>query len=165
LYKSSADSLDGYRGFVVEPVIVDLTRPPARVIEDLREYIELSVSKVILSEYDIFDQPGENIAVIRTRLSYVSDESPIKVNPDAEDIDGPCLEVEISDSLTEQTLVSMALRRPQINVEGLTKWNKAKLTIEHWAQNLAVVLLCRENEPCKAANQFDASSPDSLTDQ
>jgi hypothetical protein len=151
IYKASEDPLKGYNAMIVEPVIVDLTRPPERVIEDLRQYTELSIRKVILSQFDITDQQGEKTAIIKARLSYVRDDSPVKANEDADDILGPFLEIRICDSLSDKTLMALALKRPQIDIEGLTKWSKAKISIEYWSEHLAISLYCSENKPCEAS--------------
>ncbi|MFI4910625.1 MAG: DUF3313 family protein [Sedimentisphaeraceae bacterium JB056] len=157
IYKSSSTPLDGYKAIKVNTVDVSLTKPSQRVIEDLRQYVDLSIRKVVLSEYDIAEENGEKTAVLSSRLFYCKDSSQAYMESGYEDFVGPCLEVRISDSLTDKTLISMILKRPAIADDNLDKWSRAKMTIEYWAENLAVALYCNDEEPCDVKKHIDAA--------
>ncbi len=158
LYKPAGEPLAGYTAVVVEPIVAEFTggRMKESAIEDLRRYMELSVKKVVLSGFDLADSPGENVAVLRARLSSIRSDSPVAVNEQADGFSGPSIEIRICDSITDKTLLALVLARPQINSEGLSRWTRAKIAIEHWASRLAIALYCEDNQICPAA----ASVPD-----
>jgi hypothetical protein len=153
LYKPTGEPLSGYTSIIVEPVVAEFTsgRMSESTIEDLRRYVELSIKKVVLSGFDLADSPGENVAVLKARLSSIRSDSPVAANEQADGFSGPSIEIRICDSNTDKTLLALVLARPQISSEGLSRWTRAKIAIEHWASRLAVALYCEDNTICPAA--------------
>ncbi len=142
LYKSSEEPLSGFSGIIVEPVIADFSGSRIREssIEGLKQCVELSAKKVVLSGFDLATSPAESVAVLKARLSIARSDSPVNLSEDSLGIRGPYLEILITDSLTDETLISMVLARPEIDSEGLSRWDRAVIAIDYWAEKLAQTL-------------------------
>lgn len=145
MYSASDNPLTGYKSFIVEAVNFDAsdTGLEPTTVSDLTQYIEFSAKKAVLSYYDLSDKPAENTAVLRVSLISVSENSPIMaINPDAKTLGGATIEVEILDSLTNNTLISLVGSRAdkQVELSDLSKWTQARNTVDQWINTLENVI-------------------------
>ncbi len=141
IYSASENPLTGYKSFIVEDVQLGVSDSGLKpqCIEDMMEYMELSACKVVLSNYNLSDTPGKDTAILRVSVTSVDPDSPIMINPHAQTLSGSMVEVEIIDSITNDTLLCIVESRP-VPLSRLSKWTTAKRTIDQWAGTLEDVL-------------------------
>lgn len=161
IYQTLRCPLYGYDSIIIKPIEVDDQSWYDRDgSEDVERYLDLSIRKVVLEEFNIVTEPDENTATMQISL-IDADSKPFPLaDNEGETIRGVALKITFSDSLSDKAIFSFAQgseRRP-ISFAAMSRWHIAVRIIDRWLGELETVLLCEEFLEENDNNQVDEQS-------
>ena len=132
--------LEGYVGIIVEPLEVgDEGWYAMETSEEVSQYLDLSIKKAVLANYNIATEPAEGIARLETSLVDAASLEPMQTGGQ---LKGVVLLTKISDSLTGKELmrfVQVGKRRP-LSYEVISRWRIGSRIVDRWSDEFREML-------------------------
>ncbi len=143
--------LSKYDKFIVEPVKVYFHEgseaKKEKISRDdvskMKRYMEHAISKVIWSHYEVVQNPGPNVAILRTAITDLKKSEILQnVMPPTKligtGLGGVSLEAELIDSVTGKQIGAIIESQigDRLSFDGLNEWGDAKNIMDDWATRL-----------------------------
>jgi len=127
-------------------------------LNELAKEFHLAVKKEIGHSYSVVDKPGKRVIRLRTSISNLMPEEPginnitsvIHRNQNTvirriseithADFEHAEIEIEFLDSMTHERLALARDNRPEIPLEGITKWKASTKVFNFWAKRVLLWL-------------------------
>lgn len=145
--------LENYNSFIIEPLVVGEDEWFEREgSQEVVQYLDLSVRKAILADYNIVTEPAEGVA--RLEKSLVEAET-LSLEASESDFKGVVLVTKITDSVTGKVLLNLVQageRRP-LSYSAMSRWYIGSRVIDRWIEEFNDVLTCKSDRQEDAVSE------------